>query len=255
MALDEHRNLFTPTLWEQPDEPHVLNLLTQVWFPGVHSNIGGSYPDAGIANITLAWMVSQFEDTDGGILSFEPKYLDWVQDMNTKYYAKVPEPVRPWGLGRLYDSAPSDSLQSLKPITRTPGRYYRIDTENGQQSKQRLRNTNEAIHRSVRVRIDDGGLGTEEDPDTSEVAKVLKLARMTIGWHSAVASTGKYNSPALSNYELVQSTSVQRESDHSGAGNSGVIWKAKDGLESLPEANLGRTEIRMLRRSVETSKH
>ena len=76
LGLDEHRRLFTPTLWEWPTNDQNLKKLKQCWFPGVHSNIGGSYPDAGISNITLAWMISQFEESDGGILTFDPIYLD-----------------------------------------------------------------------------------------------------------------------------------------------------------------------------------
>jgi hypothetical protein len=258
MALDEHRNLFTPTLWEQPDQPNRLKSLRQVWFPGVHSNIGGSYADAGISNITLAWMVSQFEDTDGGILSFDPEYLDWVQDMNTEYYAKVPEPVRPWGLGKIYDSAPittaTGRAQGLNPVIRTPGRYFRVETDNGKPGTQPLKGTNESIHRCARVRMDNGGLGTEEDPDTSEVTKILSTVKNAVGLQTGVqAGTLKYNSAALSNYELSQPASVEVEEDHSKEGNSGVFWKAKDGLAPLPEAELGRTEIRLLQRSVETA--
>ena len=259
LALDEQRHLFTPTLWEQPDEPHKLNLLKQCWFAGVHANIGGWYDDAGQSNITLAWMISQLEDTDGGILSFDPTYLDWVQDKNTKYYSTVPEPVRPWGMGRVYDSLQSTSLmgkaEALFPIIRTPGRYCKIDTETGKQTKERLLNTNESIHRSVRVRIDGGGLGTEEDPDTSKTTKVLSKVKKVAGVHKDDQNfaPNPYNSPSLSNYQLVQSPAVRMEVDHSGKGPSPVIWKAKDGLESLPEDQLGRTEIRLLKRSVETA--
>lgn len=64
----------------------------------------------------------------------------------------------------------------------------------------------------------------------------------------------KYSSAALKNYELVQSPSVKSETDHAGTGSSGVYWKGKDGLGSLPEDSLGRTEIRLLKRSVETAK-
>lgn len=94
VALDEHRNLFTPTLWEQPDMPNNLKKLKQTWFPGVHSNIGGSYEDAGISDITLAWMASQFEDNN--LMAFTAEYFDFLQDENNKRYAKVPEPIRPW---------------------------------------------------------------------------------------------------------------------------------------------------------------
>lgn len=45
LAIDEHRNLFSLTLWEQPDEPHRDNLLKQCWFPGLYSNMDG-WPDA-----------------------------------------------------------------------------------------------------------------------------------------------------------------------------------------------------------------
>ncbi|TVY83472.1 Uncharacterized protein LSUE1_G002421 [Lachnellula suecica] len=254
IALDEHRNFFTPTLWEQPDDAKNLKTLNQVWFPGVHSNVGGSYPDAGISNISLAWMISQLEDTDGGILTFDPTYLDWLQDMNNKYYAKGKEDVRPWGLGELYNSAPKNSvagiLQGLKPITRTPGRYHEIDDQTGKETSIRLRNTNESIHPSVRVRIDGGGRGTDEDTEhSSEVLHLLNKAGQILGLTSA-----QYSSAALSNYELVRPLSVKNETDHARAGPSGVYWKAKDGLESLPEAELGRTEIRLLKRSVEMAK-
>ena len=257
LAIDEHRNLFTPTLWEQPDEPHRLNVLKQCWFPGSHSNIGGSWPDAGISNITLAWMISQLEDTDGGILSFDPEYLDFVQDLNNEYYAKVPEPIRPWGFGKLYDSSLVDGAvtftEALAPITRTPGRYSQISTEDGKPTQQRLTNTNECIHRCVRVRMDAGGPGMEELASNSTVGNIINLVKMQVGTNSQVKKElASYNSPALVKYKLEQAPSVKVEVDHASAGSSGVYWKGKDGLGDLPEDTLGATEIRLLKRSVET---
>jgi len=256
LALDEHRNLFTPTLWEQPDEPHKLNFLKQCWFPGSHSNIGGSWPDAGISNITLAWMISLLEDTDGGILSFDPKYLDFVQDLAKEWYIKTEERIRPWGFGKLYDSSiVSDGVtfaESVDPITRSPGRYTQISTEDGKPTPQRLTNTSECIHRSVRVRIDAGGPGIEELVKNSTTGKILDLVKEEVGLHAQVkAELAKYVSQALTNYELVQAPNVKVEVDHSGAGPSAVIWRGKDGLGDLPEDVLGGTEIRMLKRSVE----
>jgi hypothetical protein len=255
LAIDEHRNLFSPTLWEQPDEPHRLNILKQCWFPGSHSNIGGSWPDAGISNISLAWMISMLEDTDGGILSFDPKYLDFIQDLANQYYAKVGEPIRPWGFGKLYDSSivsgAATFTESLAPITRTPGRYTEISTEDGKPTTQRLTNTNEYIHRCVRVRIDGGGPGIEELVPTSTTGKIFNLLKEQVGIHAQVLKElATYVSPALQNYELVQAPNVKVEVDHSGAGPSGVYWKGKDGLGDLPEDTLGRTEIRLLKRSV-----
>lgn len=60
MAIDEVRSDFEPTIWD-PRE----NLdLKQVWFAGVHSNIGGSYaPDKQtgglLSDIPLEWMMQQ----------------------------------------------------------------------------------------------------------------------------------------------------------------------------------------------------
>jgi hypothetical protein len=270
LALDEHRRLFTPTLWEQPDDAHNLKKLKQCWFPGVHSNIGGSYPDAGISNITLAWMISQLEDNDGGMLAFDHDYLDRVQDWNTEGYIKRKEPIRPWGMGRLYDSASPNNVltaaQGINPITRTPGEYHQIDLKSGLPDREHpLTNTNEYIHRCVRVRMDGGGLGTEDDPPnttakviTGVTEGVMKIKDAFSHTHltppESAKSPSAYKSAALIDYQLQQSEGVRTETDHSAPGPANVYWKAKNGGRGLPEDELGRTEIRMLRRSVETAK-
>jgi len=255
LALDEHRNLFTPTLWEQPEDAHNLKKLKQCWFPGVHSNIGGSYPDAGISNITLAWMISQLEDHDGGILTFDHGYLNHVQDWNIQGYADRHEPVRPWAMSRLYDSASHNSVltaaQGTDPIIRTPGRYCQIDLKTGQQIPNAfLKSTNEYIHRSVRVRIDAGGMGTEEDPATT-TAKIVDAGLKVKDFFThtpqvPVQDPSPYKSAALSHYKLVQPEDIRVEVDHSMPGPSGVYWHATD--KDLPEDELGGTEIEMLRR-------
>lgn len=254
MALDEHRTHFSPTLWEQPDAPKELIKVKQCWFPGVHSNIGGSYTDAGISNITLAWMISQLEDTDGGLVAFDPEYLDFVQDLNTDGYANVPEPIRPWGMGRLYESAPLDSanglLQGWSPTVRTPGRYYKTSPVDGKQTKERLKGTEEYIHRCVRVRINSGGRDTEDNSDTSNVVKVVDWVKGATGHRPGET----YVCEALVNYDLVQTEINKKELDHTGKGRSDVVWKAKDGLEPLYEDELGQTEIRLLKRSIETAR-
>ena len=33
--------------------------ITQVWFAGVHSNVGGGYPDDSLAHVSLTWMLSE----------------------------------------------------------------------------------------------------------------------------------------------------------------------------------------------------
>ena len=55
VAIDERRAQFKPTLWTQ-DEHAEDQVFEQVWFAGVHTNVGGGYVDAGLSDITLLWM-------------------------------------------------------------------------------------------------------------------------------------------------------------------------------------------------------
>ena len=71
--------------------------LRQVWFPGVHSNIGGGYADQEIANITLAWMMSQLQ----AMIDFQPDYIIQEFESNGKYYEKKGQDVRPWSFGKM----------------------------------------------------------------------------------------------------------------------------------------------------------
>src|SRR5206468_7354307 len=62
LAIDEHRSFFEPTLWGDPlQTPDGSQDVNQVWFAGVHSDVGGSYPEAesGLSKITLEWMLLQ----------------------------------------------------------------------------------------------------------------------------------------------------------------------------------------------------
>ncbi|MUL48782.1 DUF2235 domain-containing protein [Mycobacterium sp. CBMA293] len=59
LAIDEQRGPFRPTLWSQQDDPPAHQQVEQVWFSGVHSNIGGGYPDHELSDIPLLWMVNR----------------------------------------------------------------------------------------------------------------------------------------------------------------------------------------------------
>lgn len=57
VAIDERRNSFEPTLWEvTPENKHRIK---QVWFPGVHSDVGGGYKERHHSDIPLRWMLDQ----------------------------------------------------------------------------------------------------------------------------------------------------------------------------------------------------
>lgn len=69
LAVDEKRKNFKDCLWEQKQPAPKGQVLQQVWFAGVHSDIGGGYPEAGLSDIALKWMVDKAK---GGGLDFAP---------------------------------------------------------------------------------------------------------------------------------------------------------------------------------------
>jgi uncharacterized protein (DUF2235 family) len=57
IALDERRAYFPQNRWTE--EPRLGQDVLEMWFPGVHCDIGGGYVerDSGLSKITLAWMI------------------------------------------------------------------------------------------------------------------------------------------------------------------------------------------------------
>jgi uncharacterized protein (DUF2235 family) len=58
LALDDERDTFHPVLWDEITsvEP---GRIKQVWFAGMHSDVGGGYPEDTLSYIPLAWMLSE----------------------------------------------------------------------------------------------------------------------------------------------------------------------------------------------------
>lgn len=84
LSLDEKRDDFEPTIWEPRHEVD----LKQVWFAGVHSDVGGSYkpdPDGtALSDIPMQWMIRESESKG---LAFEPYFTA----LNTNYKASKHE--------------------------------------------------------------------------------------------------------------------------------------------------------------------
>ncbi len=57
LSIDDERRTFSPILWTEPQSPDLLPRIEQVWFAGVHSNVGGGYPKHGLASVSLYWMM------------------------------------------------------------------------------------------------------------------------------------------------------------------------------------------------------
>lgn len=79
LSIDDERLSFHPELWnEDPDDYSRVPLedrLTQVWFAGMHSNVGGGYPDDGLSGIPLNWILDNAEHAGLVFLKDERKRL------------------------------------------------------------------------------------------------------------------------------------------------------------------------------------
>jgi len=59
LAIDERRKQFPPTLWTAPSPPVPGQSLEQVWFAGVHCDVGGGYPETGLSDVAFSWMLGK----------------------------------------------------------------------------------------------------------------------------------------------------------------------------------------------------
>jgi uncharacterized protein (DUF2235 family) len=61
LAADECRKPYSPSLWAGSPGTALEagQTLLQVWFPGVHSDVGGGYPDRGIGDHTWGFMMGE----------------------------------------------------------------------------------------------------------------------------------------------------------------------------------------------------
>lgn len=139
LAIDEQRQDFEPTIW---DSRRTVDL-EQVWFAGVHSDVGGSYgPDeqtgTSVSDLPLAWMLG--EASAAGLL------------------------VEPHVLARLTDGSDAPVHRSRKHVFRFKRRLHRDLQPKDKPTK---------VHASVRTRY---------EADESYRPPSLKKLVDTVGW-------------------------------------------------------------------------
>ncbi len=121
LAIDERRGNFKPAMWDldlNSPPTDFKQVLEQRWFAGVHSNVGGGYPDECLSNIALEWLMKKAEATG---LAFEANWKDALK--------------RPEKPGKLENSR--------KGIFRLTGAYDRpIDS---------LENVDESVHERIKL--------------------------------------------------------------------------------------------------------
>ncbi len=57
LAIDDARTSFWPLVWDERNREE--GTVEQVWFAGMHSNVGGGYERAEMANVPLRWMLTR----------------------------------------------------------------------------------------------------------------------------------------------------------------------------------------------------
>lgn len=192
IAIDDERHTFHPVLWNERGTAD-SERISQVWFAGMHSSVGGGYPENDLAYVSLQWMMGEvgFDPARDQGLRFDP---DSVRDIDHR--------TQP--LGKMYDSR------------RGLGVYYRYnprrvatlcdDRDNG------VLIAEPKIHRTVFERIaenitgyapaglpttyrvvDDDGAVSELDPPTYESAEergaragLLERAQHHVFWRRVI---------------------------------------------------------------------
>jgi Uncharacterized alpha/beta hydrolase domain (DUF2235) len=142
LALNEHRAPFSPTLWKITPE-NTSTELRQVWFVGVHCSVGGGDPLHGLSDISLAWMVQKIMyHTE---LECDIDYLLESRKAFSPNAMKLPWATEPW------ENSFTSYYRLSGSIARTPDKYLtKPEVAKGYK-------TNEFIHKSVNVRIQDLG--------------------------------------------------------------------------------------------------
>ena len=87
ISLDEHRAFFRQNRWfkKPPESPQNV---WEVWFPGVHCDVGGGYPESegGLWRTPFLWML--IESKKAGLLIRSSKVRELLK--------KTPVPLPPW---------------------------------------------------------------------------------------------------------------------------------------------------------------
>lgn len=120
VALDEIRASFQPTLWLDNGSEN-SSRLKQVWFPGVHCDVGGGYRETGLSDQALLWMIEESQALE---LAFNPDMIsaalhqilpnprDVLHDSYTDMFKLLPN--QPRSIPNLDDTSPAN-LQRLHP--------------------------------------------------------------------------------------------------------------------------------------------
>src|SRR5574341_1540359 len=110
LSIDDESHTIHPVMWDGPD-PRI----EQVWFAGVHSNVGGGYPKQGMSLVTLAWMLKRAEQAELRFVATDrAQYWDHQNVHDNLYDSRA-------GLASYYRYKPRDIGTICRRYGITPG--------------------------------------------------------------------------------------------------------------------------------------
>lgn len=97
LAIDEKRRHFKATLWHQQEHAKGRQTLEQLWFAGVHSNVGGGYARTGLSDIALAWLYDKARASglEYDTIPIQPDPLQAREESRRGFYRLIPPYYRP----------------------------------------------------------------------------------------------------------------------------------------------------------------
>lgn len=182
LAIDDERQTFHPLVW---DERNFNNIVEQVWFAGVHSNVGGGYPRTGMSDVALVWMLEKA--MAHGLVVYDDVLTSYRESANI--------------YDKLYDSRDGVAL------------YYRYGPRNlVELCKDKLKG-NIAIHFSAYRKLREFSEGYAPDglPSHFEVVDVdpQNNAGKTTLTINAIENHGKLKNPAKPTWPELEAASVK----------------------------------------------
>ncbi|MEU2032627.1 DUF2235 domain-containing protein [Nocardia amamiensis] len=122
LAIDEKRGPHRPALWTPQEDSPEGQRVEQVWFAGVHSDVGGGYPTHEISDIPLLWMVDRAR---GCGLAFRPdafthRASGGADPSTNDEMMGVRTAVHPDPLGELHESR-KGAYRMIPPFVRSLG--------------------------------------------------------------------------------------------------------------------------------------
>lgn len=170
ISIDERRAFFCQNLFKHRENQDIK----EVWFAGVHSDVGGGYRDeeAGLSKEALQWMMVQARDVDDGGLLFNEARVDRV----------LAGDRQSWHLGQLHKSLtwpwyaleffPKENSWTRVPSPHLFRRRYPVVRSSGQANVPKLK-----VHESVVNRMSEKRLKYSPSnlPTEFEVEPIVKF--------------------------------------------------------------------------------